>query len=180
MRAVWLIVLLAAAQVAAEDWPQFRGPDGQGHSAETGIPLEWSETRNVAWKVPVPGVGWSSPSVSGGLVWLTTAIEAAGTGRNRGGLSLRAVAYDAATGRERVNVEVFSITRPSQVHQKNSHASPTPIVSGDRVYVHFGAEGTAALTTDGTVVWNVDSEGTVNDGIDQALAMRDARQAQRK
>jgi outer membrane protein assembly factor BamB len=68
-------------------------------------------------------------------------------------VSLRALAYDAATGREVVNVEVFSVDRPEALNPKNSYASPTPIVERDRVFVHFGALGTAALSTAGEVVW---------------------------
>ncbi len=56
-----------------QDWPQFRGPGGQGHSSETGLVNAFSETKNVVWKTPVPGLGWSSPVVSGGKVWLTAA-----------------------------------------------------------------------------------------------------------
>jgi outer membrane protein assembly factor BamB len=149
--AVLLLALLVPVQ--AQDWPQFRGPTGQGHAADTGLPVEWSETRNVAWKVPVAGIGWSSPVVGGGLVWLTTAVEVPGVGRSRAGLSLRALAFDAATGRERVNVEVFTINAGKNIHPKNSHASPTPILDGDRVYVHYGAEGTAALASDGRILW---------------------------
>ena len=145
------LALFATAGLAAEDWPQFRGPTGQGHSTETGLPVEWSEARNVAWKVPVPGTGWSSPVVADGAVWLTTAIEI--PGRNRSARSLRLIAFDAASGRERLNVEVFAVNSPEALHQKNSHASPTPIVTGDRVYVHFGAEGTAAFSTKGEVLW---------------------------
>jgi len=136
-------VLIASNAAAAEDWPQFRGPTGQGHSTERGLPLDWSETRNVVWKTPVPGAGWSSPAIAGGRAWLTTAV----------GDSLRALAFDPATGRELVNVEVFRADRPGNVNPKNSRASPTPIVDGDRVYVHFGAEGTAALTTTGEILW---------------------------
>jgi len=132
-----------------EDWPQFRGPGGEGHSTERGVPLEWSETKNVAWKSPVPGLGWSSPVVAGGRVWLTTATE---DPQRRGQASLRALAFDVETGREVVNVEVFQIRGPL-LNPKNSHASPTPIVDGDRVYVHFGMNGTAALTTSGEIVW---------------------------
>jgi outer membrane protein assembly factor BamB len=132
-----LLVLLECA--ASADWPQFRGPTGQGHSTEHGLPLEWSESRNVAWKTPVPGRGWSSPVVADGRVWLTTAIKEKGA-------SLRALAYDVETGREVVNVEVFHIRNADLTNAKNSHASPTPIVEGDRVYVHFGALGTAALS----------------------------------
>jgi outer membrane protein assembly factor BamB len=133
----------------AEDWPQFRGPGGQGHSAERGVPLEWSESRNVIWKTPVPGLGWSSPVVAGGRVWLTTAMDEP---RRSDQVSLRALAFDVETGREVVNVEVFQIRGPL-LNPKNSHASPTPIVEGDRVYVHFGMNGTAALTTSGEIVW---------------------------
>lgn len=141
-------LLLATSLVAAaSDWPQFRGPDGQGHSSETGLPLEWSETAGVRWKVPVPGLGWSSPAVSDDRVWLTTGVI------DSGGASLRALAYDAGTGENRLDVEVFRISDSGLPNLKNSHASPTPIVDGERVYVHFGASGTAALTTSGEVLW---------------------------
>ena len=146
--------MLAVSAVCARagDWPQFRGPSGQGHSSDVGLPLEWNEARNIAWKVPV-GEGWSSPVVSGGRVWVTTVSESR-EGR-RVVSSLRAVALDAATGREMVNVEVFRLENPGSINEKNSRASPTPIVDGDRVYVHFGADGTAALSKDGKILWTV-------------------------
>ena len=138
-----LAVLIASSAGAAEDWPQFRGPTGQGHSTERGLPLDWSESRNIVWKTPVPGAGWSSPVIADGRAWITTAV----------GDSLRALAFDLATGREVVNVEVFRADRSGALNPKNSRASPTPIVDGDRVYVHFGADGTAALTTAGEILW---------------------------
>jgi outer membrane protein assembly factor BamB len=144
-------LLLTLSLAAAGQWPQFRGPTGQGHAIETGLPLEWSESRNVLWKTPVPGRGWSSPVVADGRIWLTTAAENA-NGRPRG-VSLRLLGFDSATGREQVNTEIFRIDRPEALNGKNSYASPTPIVEGDRVYVHFGAQGTAAVTTSGDVVW---------------------------
>jgi outer membrane protein assembly factor BamB len=144
-------IVWAGVPLRATQWPEFRGPTGQGHSDEKGLPLEWSESRNILWKVPVAGAGWSSPVVSGGRVWLTTAVDSQERGRR--GVSLRALAFDVATGREVVNVEVFRVDRPSVINVKNSHASPTPIVDGDRVYLHFGAEGTSALTTAGEVIW---------------------------
>jgi outer membrane protein assembly factor BamB len=145
--ALSLLLALIGCAVQAEDWPEFRGPTGQGHSAERGVPLEWSESRNVMWKTPVPGLGWSTPVVAGGRVWLTTAL------RDRSDTSLRAVAFDVETAHEVVNVEVFRIRNAVLSNPKNSLASPTPIIDGDRVYVHFGADGTAALTTSGEVVW---------------------------
>src|SRR5712692_4041618 len=141
---LWQPVALAAQ---TERWPEFRGPTGQGHSTERDVPLEWSESRNVLWKTQVQGRGWSSPVVEGDRVWLTTAISA------RSGTSLRAMAFDVETGREVVNVEVFHLGDSDLLNAKNSHASPTPIVEGDRVYVHFGSSGTAALTKSGEVVW---------------------------
>ena len=61
-------MFLGSLAVAAEDWPQFRGPGGQGHSVERGLPVEWSETKNVKWKAAVPGTGWSSPSIVDGRI----------------------------------------------------------------------------------------------------------------
>ena len=84
--------------------------------------------------------------MAGGRVWLTAATGARD-------VSLRALAYDAATGRKDVDVEVFSLRRPGAINAKNSHASPTPVADGDRIYVHFGAQGTAALTPSGEIVW---------------------------
>ena len=145
---VVLAVTLVSPAVHAQDWPAFRGPTGQGHSSERGLPLEWSETTNLVWKTPVPGRGWSSPVVADGRVWLTTATDL-------GAGSLRLLAYDVETGQEVVNTEVFRVDETASPNPKNSLASPTPVldVDGDRVYVHFGADGTAALTTTGEVVW---------------------------
>jgi len=146
------LLVVLASDASARQWPEFRGPGGQGHSDEKGLPLDWSESRNVMWKTAVPGLGWSSPVVSGGRVWLTSAVEIREGNRGRG-TSLRALAFDMASGKEVVNVEVFRIDRSGLLNPKNSHASPTPILDGDRVYVHFGADGTAALDTAGAVVW---------------------------
>lgn len=151
MPRAWLALALAAlfgASAGASDWPAFRGPTGQGHSPERGLPVEWSETSNVRWKTPVDGRGWSSPVVAGGRVWLTTATD-------DGEGSLRLLGYHADTGREIVNTEVFRVDETTSDNPKNSQASPTPIIdtATNRVYVHFGADGTAALTTDGDILW---------------------------
>ncbi len=142
----WLIGY-AAAVLLAEDWPQFRGPDGQGHSSERGLPTRWSETENVTWKVAVAGRGWSSPVVADKRVWLTSATA---VGRET---SLRLMAYDLETGRSLLDTEIFRLRNSELLNAKNSHASPTPIVEGDRVYVHFGAQGTAAVSVTGQIIW---------------------------
>jgi outer membrane protein assembly factor BamB len=156
VRALLIAILLiafssgAAAQDASSakgEWPEFRGPGAQGHSTERGLPVEWSETRNVVWKTPVAGLGWSSPVIANGRVWLTTAVE-------QRGISLRALAFDVATGKEIVNVEVFKIPIDRRdINPKNSWASPSPVIDGDRIYVHFGADGTAALSAEGEIIW---------------------------
>ena len=94
------LACVAASAVHAQDWPAFRGPDGQGHSVARDVPLEWSESRNVAWKAAVSGRGWSSPAVAGGRVRMTTAV----TGKTT---SLRALAYAVETGRLERDIEVF-------------------------------------------------------------------------
>jgi outer membrane protein assembly factor BamB len=144
---VLMFVVLGWGAAHASDWPEFRGPTGQGISTEHGLPLEWSESRNVVWKTDLPGLGWSSPVVADGRVWLTVAV----TGPSA--TSLRVMAFDVATGRAIVDKEAFNIRKSRLLNAKNSFASPTPIVEGNRVYVHFGNEGTAALTTAGDVVW---------------------------
>jgi outer membrane protein assembly factor BamB len=141
-----LVATLGGAVAAGGDWPQFRGPSGQGVSTEDGLPLQWSESTNVRWKTQVAGRGWSSPVIAGGRVWMTTAVD----GED---ISLRVLAFDLETGREVVSTEVFRRTRSQLLNLKNSWASPTPVIDADRVYVHFGAEGTAALTTAGEVLW---------------------------
>ena len=136
--------------VAADDWREFRGPTGQGHAPDVALPLEWSETDNVVWKSPVPGRGWSSPVIADGRLWLTTSIDSTGNG------SLRLLAYNTETGNEVVNREIFRVDDTDAPNPKNSLASPSAVIdpNGERIYVHFGAYGTAAVTTDGAIVWS--------------------------
>lgn len=139
------VLFLLALLVPASDWPQFRGPTGQGVSDEQDLPLNWSETKNIRWKVAIPGRSWSSPVIQGDRIWLTTATEE--------GKSLRAVSVDRNTGAILQNVEVFRLKSAKLTNAKNSFASPTPVVEGDRVYVHFGAFGTACITQSGEIAW---------------------------
>jgi len=150
----WLI-LVSSPITSAADWPQFRGPGGQGHAVATGLPTEWTATRNVRWKVAIPGLGWSSPVCIGDRIYLTTAVS--GTKGEQDDQSLRAVCLDMATGRTIWNREVFSgnvVPTIDLLHSKNSHASPTPASDGKSLFVHFGTEGTARLDLKtGGVIW---------------------------
>src|SRR5579885_2316726 len=143
---------LLALRAPGADWTEFRGPTGQGLSTETGLPVEWSPTKNVAWKVPLPGSGWSSPIVFQGRVYCTAAVPVNG---RPGDLSLRALCLDAASGKTLWDREVFrqDASRATRIHSKNSHASPTPLTDGERLYVHFGHQGTACLDLEGKVLW---------------------------
>ena len=143
--------LALAALVPAGDWPQFRGPTGQGLATDDKVPTQWTTTKHVSWKQDIPGKGWSSPVVVGGKVYLTTA-----TSTQDRDLSLRALCLDARNGKVLWNREVFrqDASKSPRIHTKNSHASPTPIVEGDRLYVHFGHQGTACLDLSGRVVWS--------------------------
>jgi outer membrane protein assembly factor BamB len=151
--AAWILALTLTPPAPA-DWPQFRGPTGQGLSDAKNPPTEWGPGKNVAWKVEIPGKGWSSPVVGGGRIYLTTAVPA-GEGR-RADQSLRALCLDAKTGKTLWDREVFRQDGKAApaIHSKNSHASATPVLDGGRLFVHFGHEGTACLNPDdGSVLW---------------------------
>jgi outer membrane protein assembly factor BamB len=146
-----LAALLLVAAPAAADWPEFRGPTRDGVSTATNVPIEWSATENVVWKQPIPGSGWSSPVLVDGKIYLTTATGTA----DAGDVSLRVISVDAKDGRILWDVEAIrpDVEAAKIMHQKNSLASATPIVEGDRVFVHFGHMGTAALDLAGKILW---------------------------
>jgi outer membrane protein assembly factor BamB len=163
--------LTARPTVADVPWPQWRGPDGQGHApAARDLPITWSEKENVAWKTPLPGRGWSSPVLDERFVWMTTAVEREATPEEKarrsvepsGGqarnvatsLSLRALAVDRDSGRVVHDVELFVINEPQPIHSLNSYASPSPVLAEGRLYCHFGDFGTACVeTATGKVLW---------------------------
>lgn len=153
MRAFLLLLLTLPAvfqsplsQADEINWPQFRGPRGDGQSPNTGLPLTWSETENIRWKTPIHGKGWSSPVVWGDQIWMTTATE--------DGTQLFAVCVDAASGNIVHDVQVFAPESPQFCHVYNSYASSTPVIEQGRIYVHFGSHGTACLdTSTGATIW---------------------------
>jgi outer membrane protein assembly factor BamB len=155
--------LAAEKAIPAAEWPQFRGPGGQGHATAVGLPDAWSESENVVWKTPLAGRGWSSPVIADNEIWLTTAVETPiseaekaerlkdNTGNQpltvSGKLSLRAVCVDRRSGRILHDVELLTEPRPQPTHAMNSFASPTPVLDRGRLYCHFGTHGTACLDT---------------------------------
>jgi outer membrane protein assembly factor BamB len=151
MKNLCLLAIVTALPILspAADWPQFRGPDGQGNSAAKNLPVEWSETKNVTWKTPLPGLGWSSPVLVNGKIILTTAVP------EGGGLSLRVLCVNAQSGKILWSTGVFTEEegKAPAIHNKNSHASPTVVVDDGKVYAHFGHMGTACLDLFGKIVW---------------------------
>ncbi len=137
-----------AAEATAEkspDWPQFRGPDGQGHGTGEKLPVKWSEITNIAWKTDLPGQGWSSPVIHAGRIWVTAAIN--------DGSSLKVLSVNQTTGQLEQEITVFLVPTPGKIHPKNGHASPTLIIDSGRIYAHFGTHGTACLDETGKILW---------------------------
>ena len=172
-----LPLLLASASGAAssaENWPQWRGPGGQGISRETAVPAEWTPERNVAWKAPVPGNGHSAPVVWNDRVFLTTAIEgehvpgaravahidagkpflhpdSVGADRRH---TYKVLAYDGRSGKPLWERTAWQGVPFDNRHRRSSYASPSVATDGTRVIAYFGAEGVYAYGVDGTPLWN--------------------------
>jgi outer membrane protein assembly factor BamB len=149
MRRTLLLAAMLAAPVAlaADNWPAFRGPRGDGITDATGLPVTWSEKENVRWKTPIHGKAWSSPVVWGNQVWVTTATP--------DGKDLSAVAVDRTSGQVLHDVKVFEIEKPAFCIATNSYASSTPCIEEGLVYVHYGSAGTACLdTATGKTLWS--------------------------
>lgn len=143
-------IAVAAQGRAIADWAQFRGPTQQGIADTSNPPKTWSPTENITWRTELEGAGWSSPVIADGRIFFTSSESSENSNRQ----SLRALAFDLETGDELWNVEVFEFDDSApNIHSKNTHASPTPVVDGDALYLHFGHLGSARLTVDGETTW---------------------------
>ena len=128
----------------AENWPCFRGPIRQGISHEKDIPTKWSQTSNILWKTPIPGVGWSSPVVFDDRVFVTTATNE--------GASFRLLCLDRLTGTVLWNKQVHR-QKPGNKQKFNSYATCTPVTDGRYIYV-LAFDGTiAAVSNEGNIIW---------------------------
>ena len=169
------LLILPALLSGAESWPQWRGPEANGHAGKAGYPSEWNKVKNVAWKSVLPGRGHSSPVHDGDTIWVTTAIETPASEAekkerlkaNKGlptvtvlsKVSLRALRIDPKSGKVVKNVEIFGKKQPQWVHKLNSYASPTPVIEDGKVYFHFGAYGNACIDAKtGKILWKNDDK----------------------
>jgi outer membrane protein assembly factor BamB len=153
---------------AADEWPQFRGPQSSGVSGAAGLPDAWSATENVRWKTAIPGRGWSSPIVWGNRVFVTSAIQEEGKPEPvKKGLYLfgerppsksfhRWMIYclDGETGKVLWERQAGRKVPEYGRHLKNSFASETPVTDGQRVYVYFGNLGLFCYDFEGKLLWS--------------------------
>jgi len=147
-RLATLLLALSPISLLAEDnWPQFRGPRGDGASKSTGLPTTWSEKEHVKWKTPLHDKGWSSPVVLGDQIWVTAATE--------DGKTDFAICLDKNTGKIVHDLKLWDNEKIFPLgNLLNGYASCTPAIEEGRVYVHFGSYGTACLdTASGKILW---------------------------
>lgn len=134
-----------SAVQAEANWPEFRGPHGNGHVDGASLPVAVDQSV-VRWETPIHGKGWSSPVVWGDQIWLTTATE--------DGKQMSVICVDRTTGKIIHDVVLLENEEPAFCHPMNSYASPTPVIEQGRIYVHFGSYLTACLdTATADVIW---------------------------
>lgn len=153
----------------ATDWPQFRGPSGNGQADATSVPTNFEEA-NVVWQTAIPGTGWSSPVISNGRIWITTAEASKATPEEiaekikdvkfakiktvAADVKLRALCIDSTSGEILKNILLREVDDPDIINPLNSYASPTAALVDDKVILHFGSYGTWCLNSQtGEELW---------------------------
>lgn len=182
-----LVALALVSPGLADDWPQFRGPLGNGIATAENVPTEIGEEKNVRWKTELPGRGWSSPVFDGKSLWVTTAEEIFPTEEERIAklkadgerertfkqrqvakkIDLSVIEIDYESGEVLRKIPLRSIEQPQTIHALNSFASPTPVLAGGKLFAHFGAFGTWCIdTASGKADWErtIDLEHGVGPG----------------
>ena len=175
-----LLVAVAAAVAGSapitgqsRHWPQWRGPDMSGVVADQpGLPERWSASENVAWKVRVPGLGWSSPIVWGNDVFVTSVVASQAGEAPKKGLYLpptgterppdppagthewKVYCFDLQTGKMKWERTAHQGAVSTPRHPKNSYASETPVTDGERLYVVFGNVGIFTYDFSGKLLWS--------------------------
>src|SRR5262249_46593887 len=138
-------LVLASVASSSADWPGWRGPEGTGVTSEKNLPLEWSATKNVRWKVELRGAGVSTPVVMGERVFLT-----ASDGRSKDGLHV--YCHHRAGGRLLWHTRLFG-SAPTDLFAPGGMAVPTPVTDGKHLFTLFGTGDLACLDFDGKPVW---------------------------
>ncbi len=156
----------AAAQPGLE-WPGFRGPNGFGVGTAKNLPVKWSATENLVWKIALPGAGTSSPVIHGDKIFLTSYSGYNVPGQDRGEqdrLRLLVHCLDRATGEIRWTKNVApKLPEQPTIRDEHGYASSTPAIDSDRLYVFFGKSGVHAFTHGGDPLWTADVGSKLND-----------------
>ncbi|MBC7856746.1 MAG: PQQ-binding-like beta-propeller repeat protein [Pirellulaceae bacterium] len=165
------LTAFASAPVAAQDWRQFRGPDGNGCAVAKNLPDRWGGFDTPAWQTEIPGSGWSSPIVVAGRIWLTSSQQTALDDKGRekkltanpvltpdfqthASATLLAIEIDAGTGKILRTLSLLTADDPQPIHALNTYASPTSVSDGERLYCHFGSLGTVCVEMkSGEILW---------------------------
>ncbi len=143
-----LVQLVVAGCLWAENWPGWRGPRGNGHSAEKNVPVQWGPEKNTRWKVKLPMGGNSSPVVWENQIFLTQALD-------RGGHKRALLCFDRKNGKELWR-KVVTYQPDDPTHKTNPYCSPTPVTDGERVIVNHGSAGMYCYDMKGNELWKVD------------------------
>jgi outer membrane protein assembly factor BamB len=142
------VLLFAATLASADNWPGWRGPNGDGKSAETNLPTTWSETKNVKWKIALPEKGHAAPVVWGKRLFLSQPLDAKGHQRALWCL-------DRADGK-RLWEQVVNYEGNEPTHGTNTYCAATPVTDGQRVIVSFGSAGLYCYDMNGKEQWKYD------------------------
>lgn len=158
-----------SAQVEDASWPSWRGPSGTGCASAGNPPIEWSESKNIKWKIALPGTGISSPIVWKNRIYLTTAIATDRKGTSTDSLGpphrnslprptvvheFRVIAVDRHDGKVAWNRKVTEAVPHEGGHRTNTHASNSAITDGTHVFANFGSRGIYCLDLAGAIVWS--------------------------
>lgn len=187
--AIALSILVTGISLVAnaDDWPEFRGPTGDGIASAENIPDKIGVDTNLIWKTDLPGRGWSSPVFDGAFIWVTAAeeifpdeeerikiLESQGEEAKKfkarqvaTKIELSAIQVDFKSGKVQQTIPLVTIENPQTIHALNSFASPTPILKKGKLYAHFGAFGTFRVdTASGKVDWErqIELEHSVGPG----------------
>ena len=139
-----LVAMCGAFPALAENWPAWRGGDGSGHSSEKNLPVKWSTTENVRWKVELPERGNSTPVVWGNRVFITQATDKS---------TKRAVMCFARADGKLLWKQETEYTEKEPTHQTNPYCSASPITDGERVIASLGSAGMVCYDMDGKELW---------------------------
>ncbi len=163
MAAVVVLMLSFSSAVLAGNWGHWRGPTGNGTAPDAAPPTEWSSTKNVKWKVALPGRGSSSPVIWDQQVFVTSAVPAAkAVGEKLPNLEFQLLCFNRADGKLLWEKTAVVSVPHQETHSTNGFASASPCTDGEHVYAHFGSRGLYCYTMTGDLVWKRDDFGLMN------------------